>query len=101
MRGGVIAGLYAADNVMAYAGVGGTLGSALVFGHIAAAEAAAASTVSKSSLVPDVEYEKLSPASQPVVWHFVRDMDHWAPLVTGYQRHKKISDTEPSGSPEG
>jgi carbon monoxide dehydrogenase subunit G len=28
------------------------------------------------------------------VWQFVRDMDNWAPLVTGYQSHDKIDDTE-------
>ena len=29
-----------------------------------------------------------------VIWDFVREMDHWAPLLTGYQKHEKQSDTE-------
>jgi carbon monoxide dehydrogenase subunit G len=28
------------------------------------------------------------------IWEFVREMDHWAPLLTGYQKHEKQSDTE-------
>ena len=49
VRGGLIPGLYAAGNVMAgvtgmaYAGAGGTIGPALVFGHIAGRNAAATS----------------------------------------------------------
>jgi carbon monoxide dehydrogenase subunit G len=26
-----------------------------------------------------------------VVWTFVKDMDHWAPLVPGYIQHKKLN----------
>jgi carbon monoxide dehydrogenase subunit G len=33
----------------------------------------------------------LAPAT---IWEFVREMDHWAPLLTGYQSHEKQSDTE-------
>ncbi len=29
-----------------------------------------------------------------VIWDFVREMDHWAPLLTGYQSHQKQSETE-------
>lgn len=28
------------------------------------------------------------------LWEFVREMDHWAPFVTGYQRHEKTSERE-------
>jgi carbon monoxide dehydrogenase subunit G len=28
------------------------------------------------------------------IWEFVREMDHWAPFLTGYQKHEKQSDTE-------
>jgi carbon monoxide dehydrogenase subunit G len=33
----------------------------------------------------------LSPGT---IWEFVREMDHWAPFLTGYQKHEKQSDTE-------
>jgi len=29
-----------------------------------------------------------------VVWDFVKEMDNWAPFLTGYQKHEKVSDTE-------
>ena len=29
-----------------------------------------------------------------VVWNFVKDMDHWAPLVPGYIQHEKISERQ-------
>ncbi len=28
------------------------------------------------------------------VWRFTSDMDNWAPLVTGYQSHERLSDDE-------
>ncbi|HVH20355.1 MAG TPA: SRPBCC family protein [Myxococcota bacterium] len=28
------------------------------------------------------------------IWEFVREMDHWAPFLTGYQSHEKQSDSE-------
>jgi carbon monoxide dehydrogenase subunit G len=28
------------------------------------------------------------------IWEFVREMDNWAPFLTGYQSHEKQSDTE-------
>ena len=28
------------------------------------------------------------------VWRFTSDMDNWAPLVTGYQSHERLSDNE-------
>ncbi|ATE65455.1 CoxG family protein [Rhizorhabdus dicambivorans] len=44
--------------------------------------------------MPSVEHERIVAAPFSEVWPFVRDMDNWAPLVTGYQRHEKLSDTE-------
>jgi len=44
--------------------------------------------------VPSVEHDRIVAAPFSRVWPFVRDMDNWAPLVTGYQRHEKLSDTE-------
>jgi carbon monoxide dehydrogenase subunit G len=35
-----------------------------------------------------------TPLPPDVIWEFVREMDHWAPLLTGYQSHEKQSDTE-------
>ncbi len=32
--------------------------------------------------------------SAETVWEFVRDMDHWAPFLLGYQAHVKKSDDE-------
>ncbi|XJZ26635.1 CoxG family protein [Bacillota bacterium Lsc_1132] len=29
-----------------------------------------------------------------VVWKFVKDMDHWAPLVPGYIQHEKINESQ-------
>jgi carbon monoxide dehydrogenase subunit G len=28
------------------------------------------------------------------VWEFVKDMDHWAPLVPGYIKHQKLNDRQ-------
>jgi carbon monoxide dehydrogenase subunit G len=28
------------------------------------------------------------------IWEFVREMDHWAPFLTGYQSHEKQSESE-------
>jgi carbon monoxide dehydrogenase subunit G len=42
--------------------------------------------------MPSVEHSQLVPEAFSKVWRFVRDMDNWAPLLTGYQRHEKIDD---------
>lgn len=44
--------------------------------------------------MPDVEYSTDVAAPLPVVWDFVKDMDNWAPCLTGYQRHEKIDEDE-------
>ena len=44
--------------------------------------------------MPSAEYARIVAAPFPEVWGFVRDMDNWAPLITGYQRHEKLSDEE-------
>ena len=43
--------------------------------------------------MPNVSCKKDIAAPFPQVWEFVREMDNWAPLLTGYQRHEKLSDT--------
>ena len=35
-----------------------------------------------------------TPLSAETVWEFVRDIDHWAPFLLGYQAHEKRSDRE-------
>ena len=44
--------------------------------------------------MPSAEHSRVVEASLPEVWNFVRDMDHWAPLVIGYQRHEKRSERD-------
>lgn len=41
--------------------------------------------------MPEVEHTTTVSASLPQVWNFVEDMDNWAPFLTGYQRHEKLS----------
>ena len=42
--------------------------------------------------MPAVEIERRTSADPAAAWAFVSDMDHWAPLLTGYQRHEQIDD---------
>lgn len=42
----------------------------------------------------EVEYSATAKLSVTEIWDFVREMDHWAPFVTGYQSHEKRSETE-------
>ena len=44
--------------------------------------------------MPSVEHSRPVAAPLADVWEFVRDMDNWAPLVTGYQKHEKLSENE-------
>jgi carbon monoxide dehydrogenase subunit G len=44
--------------------------------------------------MPTAEHSRIVSAPLPDVWTFVRDMDNWAPLVTGYERHEKLSDSD-------
>jgi carbon monoxide dehydrogenase subunit G len=44
--------------------------------------------------MPSVEHSESLRASPEQIWNFVRDMENWAPFVTGYQRHEKLSETE-------
>ena len=39
--------------------------------------------------MPEAEYATTSRLPVEVIWDFVRDMDHWAPFVRGYQSHEK------------
>lgn len=39
--------------------------------------------------MPEAEYATTSRLPIEVIWEFVRDMDRWAPFVTGYRSHRK------------
>jgi carbon monoxide dehydrogenase subunit G len=44
--------------------------------------------------VAEVEYSTTAKLPIGTIWDFVREMDHWAQWVVGYQTHEKQSDTE-------
>ena len=44
--------------------------------------------------MPEVRYTTVLGADIEPVWSYVKDMDNWAPFVTGYQGHEQHSDTE-------
>jgi carbon monoxide dehydrogenase subunit G len=44
--------------------------------------------------VPEVEYTTTLSLPRETVWTFVKDMNNWAPFLTGYQRHEILSDTD-------
>jgi carbon monoxide dehydrogenase subunit G len=44
--------------------------------------------------VPEVEYTTEVSAPLSEVWEFAREMDNWAPFLTGYQSHEKLNEDE-------
>jgi carbon monoxide dehydrogenase subunit G len=44
--------------------------------------------------MPEVEYTTKSALRREVIWAFVKDIDNWAPFLTGYQRHDVLSATD-------
>ena len=44
--------------------------------------------------VPEVQYSTRMGLPAGVVWDFVKDMNNWAPFLTGYQAHEVLSDRE-------
>jgi carbon monoxide dehydrogenase subunit G len=44
--------------------------------------------------MPEVEYSTTMPLPRAAVWAFVKDMDNWAPFLTGYQKHEKLDETD-------
>jgi carbon monoxide dehydrogenase subunit G len=44
--------------------------------------------------VPEVEYTTTLSLPRETVWSFVKDMNNWAPFLTGYQRHEILSETD-------
>jgi len=44
--------------------------------------------------MPEVEYTTTMNAPPEMVWDFVKDMNNWAPFLTGYQKHVIIDDKD-------
>ena len=44
--------------------------------------------------MPEVEYVTTMRLAPDKVWEFVRDMNNWAPFLTGYQKHEIESETD-------
>jgi carbon monoxide dehydrogenase subunit G len=44
--------------------------------------------------VPEVEYTTRVGLPRETVWEFVKDMNNWAPYLTGYQSHEILSETD-------
>ncbi len=49
----------------------------------------------------ETEYTTTTPVAMETLWDFVKEMDHWAPFVTGYQHHEKQSETESTWTLKG
>ncbi len=44
--------------------------------------------------MPEVEYTTKVALPREVIWDFVKDMNNWAPYLTGYQQHEIIDDAD-------
>jgi carbon monoxide dehydrogenase subunit G len=44
--------------------------------------------------MPEVEYTTVVNLPPEKVWDFVKDMNNWAPFLTGYQKHQILSETD-------
>ncbi len=44
--------------------------------------------------MPEVEYTTQIALAPERVWDFVKDMNNWAPFLTGYQTHEILSETD-------
>ncbi len=44
--------------------------------------------------MPEVEYTTTMALSRELVWEFVKDMNNWAPMLTGYQTHEILDETD-------
>ena len=44
--------------------------------------------------MPEVEYQTTVALPREAVWDFVKDMNNWAPYLTGYQTHEILSETD-------
>src|SRR5688572_22560779 len=44
--------------------------------------------------MPEVEYTTVVNLPPEKVWDFVKDMNNWAPFLTGYQKHEILTETD-------
>lgn len=44
--------------------------------------------------MPEVEVSTTMSLQPEAIWEFVKDMNNWAPFLTGYQKHEILSDTD-------
>ena len=44
--------------------------------------------------MPEVQYTTTTSLPVQTVWDFVKDMNNWAPFLTGYQKHEMLSETD-------
>ena len=44
--------------------------------------------------MPEVTYETTLNLPVATVWDFVKDMNNWAPFLTGYQKHEILNETD-------
>ncbi len=44
--------------------------------------------------MPEVEYTTTVALPPELIWDFVKDMNNWAPYLTGYQRHEVVDDAD-------
>jgi carbon monoxide dehydrogenase subunit G len=44
--------------------------------------------------MPEVEYTTTMGLARAEVWEFVKDMNNWAPMLTGYQKHEILDETD-------
>lgn len=44
--------------------------------------------------MPEVEYTTTMALPRARVWDFVKDMNNWAPMLTGYQSHEILDETD-------
>lgn len=44
--------------------------------------------------MPEVQYTTRLPVPVTEVWEFVKDMNNWAPMLTGYQKHEPLNETD-------
>ena len=44
--------------------------------------------------MPQVEYSTTIQLPRHLIWEFVKDINNWAPFLTGYQRHEIVDERD-------